>query len=81
MVEKIKIGDREVDVEPIDVHQASERWNEYLLDDGSVLKVKLVLKKVFRVPDQYDGEGCPVYVFQSQNVTTTHSPENLRRKK
>jgi len=79
-VHKIKIGNTEVDVELVEAHQASERWNEYLLDDGSVVKVKLVLKKIFRVVGRYDNEGNPVYVFQSQNVTVTNAPERLKKK-
>ena len=44
-----------------------EEWNEYLLDDGTRLRVKLVVTKILRT-NQIDPEGNPVYVITSQNV-------------
>ena len=82
MADKVMInfGGREVEATPIDVHQSSERWNEYFLEDGSVLKMKLILKKVFRVENEFDGEGNPVYVMQSTNVTSVSAPKDLKNK-
>ncbi len=77
--EKIKIGGREVSAMPIEVNQATERWNEYFLEDGSVLKVKLVVKKVMRVDGEYDAEGNPVYLVQSTNVMGVNAAKNLKR--
>ena len=45
-------------------------WNEYLLDDGTVARIKLVVANVFRVDGQTDGKGQPVYVIESTNVTS-----------
>lgn len=75
----INYGGRQVEATPVEVNQANEKWNEYLLEDGSVLKMKLVLKKVLRVDDQYDAEGNPIYVMQSTNVTTVNSPKDLKK--
>ncbi|HHT9124520.1 MAG TPA: hypothetical protein ACFYD6_01735 [Candidatus Brocadiia bacterium] len=78
---RIKLPDgREVDATPIDINQASEQWNHCLLEDGSVLRIKLIITKVFRIDDEYDAEGNPVYIFQSTNVTSITSPESLKRK-
>jgi hypothetical protein len=79
--EKVNInyGGRQVEATLIEVNQSGERWNEYFLEDGSVLKMKLVLKKVFRVDGEYDVEGNPVYVMQSTNVTTVSAPKNLKK--
>ncbi len=76
----INMGGRQVQATPIDVNQSGERWNEYFLEDGTVLKMKLVLKKVYKVDGEYDEEGNPVYVMQSTNVTTVSSPNDLKRK-
>ena len=75
----INFNGRQVEALPVEVNQTSERWNEYFLEDGSVLKMKLVLKKVFKVEGEYDAEGNPVYVMQSTNVTTVSAPENLKK--
>ncbi len=78
---RIKLPDgREADATSIEINQASEQWNHYLLDDGSTLKVKLVITKALRIDNEYDVEGNPVYMFQSTNVTSVVSPENLKRK-
>ncbi|MDP3919873.1 MAG: hypothetical protein Q8R76_03605 [Candidatus Omnitrophota bacterium] len=75
----IKLGGRQVEAAPMDVNQSSERWNEYLLEDGSVVKMKLVLKKVLKVENQYDAEGNPLYIMQSTNVSAVTSPKHLRK--
>ena len=72
---KINFGGREVEATPVDVNQSTERWNEYLLEDGTVLKMKLVLKKVLKVDHEVDPEGNPVYVMQSTNVTSVSAPK------
>ena len=77
---KINVAGHEVDASAVDVAQASEKWNEYLLDDGTALKVKLVMTNVYRVEGQYDAEGNPVYVIQSTNVVSANAPQALRRK-
>ncbi len=57
-----------------------EHWNEYLVEDGSVLRVKLVATEVVRVDDYYDEEGNPIYVLNSTNVLTVSAPDYLKRK-
>jgi hypothetical protein len=57
----------------------TEPWTEYLLDDGTVVRLKLVVTAAYRVKDQWDPEGNPVYVLTSTNVVKTSSPDNLRK--
>jgi hypothetical protein len=75
----INMGGRQVQATPVDVNQSSERWNEYFLEDGTVLKMKLVLKKVFKVEGEFDEEGNPVYVMQSTNVTSVSAPGDTKK--
>jgi hypothetical protein len=56
-----------------------EHWNEYLVDDGTLLRVKLVATEVVKVDGQFDQEGNPVYVLNSANVMVVRSPEDLKR--
>lgn len=79
--EKINFGGREIEATPIEVNQSNERWNEYILDDGSVVKIKLVLKKAVRAEGEYDPEGNPVYLIQTTNVVTVSAPKELRKPK
>ncbi len=71
------VGDVEAEVIPFrgDV----EHWNEYLLDDGSVVRMKAVVTEIVRVEGQYDPEGNPAYMVFSTNVTHVSSPEDLKK--
>jgi hypothetical protein len=82
MAEKIKInfGSELVEATPVDVNQASEYFNQYFLEDGTVLKMKLVATKVFRLDDRHDQEGNPVYFVQSTNVLSVNAPSQLKKK-
>ena len=78
--EIINFEGRQVEASLIEMTQNAERWNEYLLEDGTVLRMKLILKKVLRLDGEYDGDGNPVYIMQSTNVSTVTSPAHLRKK-
>ena len=57
-----------------------EHWNEYLVDDGSVIRIKLVVTEVLRLEGQYDpATGDPIYIAKSQNIVNVSSPENLKK--
>ena len=51
-----------------------EHWNEYLLDDGSVVKLKLIVTCVNRAEGIADPKGQPVYVVESTNVMSVSAP-------
>lgn len=70
--------------EPIDVVELSfqnvrEYWNEYLLDDGTILKLKAVATEVFKQEGQYDAEGNPIYLLRSKNVMVVSPPDHLKK--
>lgn len=82
--EKRKIpiaGGGEADATLMPFQVGNESWNEYLLEDGTVLRVKLVATEIMRVDDAYNGDGDPVYLIKSQNVVASSVPEKLRKKK
>lgn len=56
-----------------------EHWNEYFLDDGSVLRLKVVVTEVVRVDGEYDQQGNPVYIANSTNILAVSAPENLMK--
>jgi hypothetical protein len=56
---------------------AGEYWNEYLLDDGTVIRLKPVVVGVLRVEDQYDGEGQPLYAVKANNIVVISAPDEL----
>ncbi|MCS7119363.1 MAG: hypothetical protein RMH75_04895 [Archaeoglobaceae archaeon] len=46
-------------------------WNEYELEDGSIIKTRTVITKVLRLDGYFDSYGNPVYVVQSQMIVAT----------
>ena len=70
---------RQVEATVMGFRPGGEHWNEYLVDDGSVIKVKLVATEVLRVDGEYDQMGNPIYLVQSTNVMAVDAPENVRR--
>lgn len=69
-----------MDMTEVGFQTGAEHWNEYLTDDGTVIRVKLVATEVLRVDGRYDAEGNPAYFVKSTNVTTVSAPDELRQK-
>jgi hypothetical protein len=67
------------EAELVQVTSAQENWNEYLLEDGSLVKTKAVLTEVWRVVGEYDAEGNPSYVLKSGGIVVVNAPEDLRK--
>jgi hypothetical protein len=69
---------QEHEAEPIGFRATGEHFNEYLLDDGVVLRIKLVLTDVWKVKNVYDGDGDPVYLVSQSQVIAVDAPDHLR---
>ena len=67
------------EAELIEVTTSSEPWSTYLLADGTTMKQKVVLSEVWRVIDEYDNEGNPVYLLKSNGIINIQPPEDLKR--
>jgi hypothetical protein len=57
---------------------SGEHWNEYLTDDGTVLRLKPVVTQILRLEGLYDHNGDPVYSVNATNVLAVSAPEELR---
>jgi hypothetical protein len=77
---RLSPGGPEKDAQLLDIQQSNEYWNQYLLGDGTVIKLKLVATEVWRIEGEYDQDGNPIYVVKSSNVLTVNPPEELTRK-
>ena len=77
---KIEFQGQSHDAVPVEANQSNEYWNQYLLEDGTVLKVKTVVTNIMRLIDEYAPDGDPVYVIKSGNVVTVTCPEGLKKK-
>lgn len=64
----------------LDFREVEEHWNIYQLEDGSLLKVKLVLIGVKRLK-KYNPDGTPIYLINSQNIVrVVRIPPELKAK-
>ncbi|MBA2510173.1 MAG: hypothetical protein H0X19_00320 [Rubrobacter sp.] len=70
---------RTVEGSSVPFQTGGEHWNEYLIEDGSMLKVKLVATDIIKVDGEYDDQGNPLYALHSTQVVVVDSPEDLQR--
>jgi len=68
------------DAVEIDFSEEKEFWNEYSLEDGTTLKVKLVLRGVKRL-NRHEPDGTPLYVINSMHVVrAVNVPPEIKAK-
>jgi len=73
----IKLFGHDIPVTDVPVVEGEERFVQYKLEDGSVLKVKNVATSVLRVDGEYLPDGNPVYlVLSTPAVSVVSSPLN-----
>lgn len=69
----------EVDGTELPFRASTEEWNEYLVDDGTVIRFRAVVTDIVRLEGNYDQEGQPLYLVNSQNIVKVSAPEDLRK--
>jgi hypothetical protein len=67
--EQLKVK-RQLNFTPI-----KEEWNEYKLEDGQILKVKLILTEVYELEEVDPATGKKNYLIKSTNVIATELPK------
>jgi hypothetical protein len=78
---KIKIGEHEVMAEEVEFEvPEGEKWNKYILHDGTELKLKAIVAEIFRVEGQYAPNGDPMYSVNASIIVNSNSPEQLKKK-
>jgi hypothetical protein len=70
---KVKFEGKDMDVWDVPIEESIERWTELRLEDGAVLRVKVVVSNVFRLLDK-DEQGNPRYAINSTNAVVLGSP-------
>lgn len=68
------------DATELGYRSSGEYWNEYLLDDGTIIRLKPVVTGVMRFDGQYDAEGNPLYALKSNNIMVVSAPDELMQK-
>ncbi len=73
---RVQLRDRWVEGDDVSFNTLSESWNEYQLEDGTEIRVKVVVKRMVRTVER-NAAGEPIYVIQSQNVLDARVAEDL----
>lgn len=68
-----------VDAVEVNVSEATERWTDIQLADGTTIRVKPVILSVLRIEGHYDPEGNPLYQVKANQIMTADAPEHLRK--
>ncbi len=75
---KVQWGNETVDGIDLDFRTLREEWNEYETEDGSRIRVKLVVSEIIRT-DRFDHQvDQPVYVVRSGNIVVIKAPDELK---
>lgn len=73
---KMNIGGQVVEVEKMPFRQVGdEPWTHYRLDDGTIVKLKLVVSDIFRLPQPDPVTGLPQLIVRSGSVMSVEPPE------
>ncbi|MBI2819563.1 MAG: hypothetical protein HYX73_06255 [Acidobacteria bacterium] len=76
---KLNFQGQEVWGEEVEFEPEREGRNEYILHDGTKIKMKTVVNEIYRL-DVYKSDGEPVYLVNSVNIVTAIVPERLKKK-
>lgn len=63
----------------LDFDVEKENWNIYLIEDGTKIRMRLVVAKILKIEGKWDQEGNPIYSIKSGNMVVASSPDHLLR--
>lgn len=67
--------------EDVDIVEEKDHWNTYKLKDGSLIKMKLIVRGVKRLTTKWQHDGNPIYLVNSTNVMRLGNiPKKLKAK-
>jgi len=76
---KVNFKGKEVDALEMPFQTGAEHWNEYVLQDGSVLRLKSVVTDILKVDGEFDNEGNPIYMLKSTNIVSVSPSERAKK--
>ncbi len=76
---KVNYQGREVEADSMSFTVMTQEWNNYQLHDGTNLRVHSVVTEVFKLLNEHDKEGKPVYSINTANIVVADSPETLKK--
>ncbi len=78
---KIPLFGHDVEATDVPISKSTENYNEYELEDGSTIRLKVVATSILRIDGQYTPEGDPIYLVKNgQVVTVVDAPKVIRKR-
>ena len=74
---KVNIQGKEIDGELLEFTTEKEDWNSYITEDGSKIRLKVVVSRIIRT-DQLNASGEPMYVVNSANLVDSELSDAVR---
>lgn len=71
---------KEVSALSLEFETKGEPWTLYSLEDGTTIKMKVLLLDVRRIEGEYTANGNPVYQIETQYIMGIDAPDNLKKK-
>lgn len=68
-----------VEATSVGIKESREYFNELTLDDGTILKMKVVATQAYRLDGKWDNQGNPVYVVNSSSILVVDSAQEILR--
>ena len=65
----------------VQVQESTERWSEFTLEDGAIIRLKAGIVSAIRSEDQYDAKGNPTYILNmAPSITVVSAPDQYKKK-
>ena len=71
---KLNLGGEAVEAEKMDFKPIDENWSLYRLEDGTVVKLRLIVSEIFKLPGADPLTGMPQFLAKSSNVMAVEPP-------
>lgn len=72
----LKLGDKVVAAEKVEFNPITENWSLYRLEDGSVVRLRLIVSEIFKLPGSDPITGMPQYLAKSTNIMAVEPPRS-----
>jgi hypothetical protein len=76
---QVQFENQMVPADQLDFEFEKEPWTSYKLEDGAVVRLKVVLASVARLVDRYKPDGEPIYVLGFGGIPVLEVPPELRQ--
>jgi hypothetical protein len=76
---RVNFEGAEVPAEEVEFEIEREGWSVYVLEDGTRIKMKNIVARVFRLIDRYKEDGEPLYLLHGSPVISSIVPGHLKK--